>query len=136
MHAFTRTVLLSLILSITMLLAQTKPLHKKRPPLRHEKATRALTVNGENQNATLQGQWAKGPTFAVSSTEDGQVYFGDGAELVCATINSGGQITEQGRVVLPAELKDIEISSSGNYAYVAVSYQGVAVVDISSPDNP
>ncbi len=136
MHVLIRSLLLLFVLSFIMLWAQTKPLHKKRPPLRQEKVEHALIVTGENQNATLQGRWAKGPTFAVSAKENGQVYFGDGAELVCGTINSSGKITEKGRVVLPAELKDIEISSSGNYAYVAVSYQGLAVVDISSPDNP
>ncbi len=89
-----------------------------------------------DENATLLGRWAKGPTFAVSATEDGHVYFGDGAEFVSASINSSGVLSELGRLILPGAPKDIEISSSGNYAYVAVGYQGVAVVDIRSLSEP
>ena len=93
-------------------------------------------IMGTNEKATLQGRWAKGPTFAVTSTEDGHVYFGDGAELVCATISNSGKISEQGRAVLPGAPVDIEISFSGDYAYVAMGYLGIAVVDVSSSSDP
>ena len=94
------------------------------------------SITGTNEKATLQGRWAKGPTFAVASTEDGHVYFGDGTELVCATINNSGNISDQGRVTLPGAPEDIEILSSGDYAYVAMGSQGLAVVDIRSASNP
>lgn len=113
--------------------------HRQPEPITksgNELGAQHFAVQADNENATLQGRWAKGPTFAVSATEDGHVYFGDGSEFVCATIRSGGVISELGRVVLPGAPKDIELSANGPYAYVAMGYQGVAVVDISASSDP
>ncbi len=139
---------LPILLSFTLLLFTFNTISARNINKRHtdsiqkkmqlKQAARQMHIlsTTPDENATLQGQWAKGPTFAVAATEGGHVYFGDGAELVSATINSNGEISEKGRLVLPAELNDIEISSSGKYAYVAVGSKGVAVVDIQTSSDP
>ncbi len=89
-----------------------------------------------DEMASLKGHWAKGPSYTVAVGRNGHIYFGDGAELVCASLGTDGQISESGRVVLPDVPRDIELSDSGDWAYVAVGYQGIAVVDVSMPTSP
>ncbi len=118
--------LVLLIWSVQILHASTQPLSSK---------AFAEKQAGNNSNATLQGRWAKGPTYAVASGADNHVYFGNGAELICATVNNAGEVSQIGSLVLPGVPKDIEISDSG-FAYVAMGYQGVAVVDIRTASDP
>jgi hypothetical protein len=90
----------------------------------------------DDENATLTGQWARGVSYGITADNSGHVFFGDGGEFVCATIDASGEIVNTGSVILPGITKDVELSSDGNYAYVAMGYNGLAVVDISSLSNP
>ena len=139
MNSIKRIILIFLSFGMLALFAEDRnAIHSKYGPNPQKQKHISVTVNSaaSDQNATLQGRWAKGPTFAVASMEDGHVYFGDGAELVCAVINNNGEISDLGRVILPGVPKDIDISSSGQYAYVAMGNEGVAVVDVRSSSDP
>jgi len=106
------------------------------PQLNKAPGAQQSAAPAADENATLQGRWAKGPTLSVAVGSENDVYFGDGAEFVSATISSSGAISKNGSVVLPGPPNDIEVSSDGNYAYVAMGYEGVAVVDIRSASGP
>ncbi|GEM_PF-5343307 len=140
MYRLKRMIPILIFFNVHLLLAGNPHLRSQsavqRLYFRSQSIEKAPNFTTDSENATLLGRWTKGPSLAVTAMENGHVYFGDGAELVSAVINASGSIAEQGRVTLPGAPKDIAISSSGTYAYVAMGYQGVAVVDIQSANTP
>jgi len=137
MNRFIRIFSIVISLTVTILLAgHTVPRPVSQRPEANLNTDNPIALQGSDENATLQGQWAKGPTFAVAVQNNGKLYFGNGSEFVSGSVSSAGSISRAGSVILPGAPKDIEISSSGNYAYVAMGYEGVAVVDIQTASDP
>lgn len=92
-----------------------------------------LLMGQDKLNSTLIGQWADGPC-QVSYVDGTHLYFGDGGNLIIADISDPNNPVELGKITLPSLVRDVLIS--GNYAYVAVLYEGLRIIDISDPYNP
>ena len=81
----------------------------------------------------LAGQWPNGPVWDVAISGD-LVFFGDGSTLSVADVSNPAAPQFVGAVVLPGDIKDIEVA--GDHAYVAADRSGLRIVDVSAPDSP
>lgn len=91
------------------------------------------SIAQDNYNLNLVGRWAKGPSRAVAVSGD-TLYYGNGPSLEIMDISAPLNPMRLGRVVLPSTVEDITVFAP--YAYIACSYGGLRIVDISNPGAP
>lgn len=82
---------------------------------------------GDSSQLLLEGRWACGPAFAVSSHED-IVICGIGSRLQIVDLSTPGTPDLLGKVDLPAPIYDIV--ATARYCYTADSEAGLRIVDL------
>jgi hypothetical protein len=88
-----------------------------------------------DSNTTLIGRWVGGACDAVAVVGT-RAYFGNGPLLMIADISDPSKPTELGKVLLPGVGDIIDITVSGNLAYVAAGYSGLRIIAVSNFANP
>ena len=87
----------------------------------------------DNQNCALIGRLARGPCFAVDIV-NGTAFIGNGAYLKIVDFEEPANPVESGTMITPSVELGIEVA--GGYAYIADSYGGLRIVDVSDLENP
>ncbi|MDR8391958.1 hypothetical protein NC796_12440, partial [Aliifodinibius sp. S!AR15-10] len=87
----------------------------------------------ENENFTVLGRYAEGSPNSVEAI-DSLMIFTHGANLTITRLNDQGIPEEQGQVILPGRISDLDISDS--LAFAAMGLSGVSIVDFSDPNKP
>jgi hypothetical protein len=81
----------------------------------------------------LVGRWPYGQAGAVAVSGT-FAYLGSGTVLLVVDVSNAAAPQVVAEVVLPGLISDVAIS--GNYAYVATNYDGLRVIDVSTPASP
>jgi len=90
-------------------------------------------IQAQNDNTTLLGRWANGPSYTVKAIGS-LVFVGNGGYLQIVDFSDPQYPIEIGRVILPSMPRDIIINS--DYAFVATGESGLHIIDISDVENP
>lgn len=93
----------------------------------------ASSLPSADYNFKLLDRWPYGSGFSVL-LDSNILYYTNGAVLETGRLNTQGKVTWLSEVFFPGLAYTMD--KFGNRLYVAVDDQGIAIVDVSSSDNP
>ncbi|MCD4735651.1 MAG: T9SS type A sorting domain-containing protein [Bacteroidales bacterium] len=87
-----------------------------------------------NQNTTLLGRWAGGPSYALHTKGD-TAFYGRGGYFQISDFSDPENIIEISKIILPTPyIYGIDVDE--DYAYIAACTEGLIIVDIFNLENP